>query len=73
MLQKIHHPHAVQFLGACTRGLPYMIVTEFLPGGSLCDFFQVLDRDPARAPTLRRAVSIALDCAKGLRYMHARR
>ena len=28
VLQKIHHPHAVQFLGACTREKPYMIVTE---------------------------------------------
>ena len=66
-------PLVLQFLGACTRELPYMIVTEFLPGGSLSDFFRVLDRDPQRAPSLRRSVTIALDCAKGLRYMHARR
>ena len=40
MLQKIHHPHCVQFLGASTHAQPYMIVTEFLPGGSLADVFR---------------------------------
>ena len=40
MLQKVHHPHCVQFLGACTHAQPYMIVTEFLPGGSLSDLFR---------------------------------
>ena len=40
MLQKVHHPHCVQFLGASTHAQPYMIVTEFLPGGSLSDLFR---------------------------------
>lgn len=40
VLQKVHHPHCVQFLGACTHAQPYMIVTEFLPGGSLTDLFK---------------------------------
>ena len=39
-MQKVHHPHCVQFLGACTHAQPYMIVTEFLPGGSLSDLFR---------------------------------
>ncbi|KAK9786069.1 hypothetical protein WJX73_002690 [Symbiochloris irregularis] len=73
VLQKIHHPHCTQFLGACTRQTPYMIVTEFIPGGSLADFFKIIDMDHTRHPTLRRAVQIALGCAYGMRYMHARR
>ncbi len=44
MLQKVHHPHAVQFLGAVTTSQPYMLVYEFLPGGSLLDMCA-----PARA------------------------
>ena len=36
---QVHHPHAVRFFGACTKRQPYMIVTEFLPGGSLADVF----------------------------------
>jgi Protein tyrosine and serine/threonine kinase len=30
---QVHHPHAVRFFGACTKRQPYMIVTEYLPGG----------------------------------------
>lgn len=37
VLQKVHHPHATQFLGAVTASQPYMLVYEFLPGGSLLD------------------------------------
>lgn len=37
VLQKVHHPHATQFLGAVTTSQPYMLVYEFLPGGSLLD------------------------------------
>ena len=29
-LRKVHHPNAVQFLGACTRQQPYLIVTELM-------------------------------------------
>ncbi len=35
MLQKVHDPHATEFLGAVTTSRPYMLVYEFLPGGSL--------------------------------------
>lgn len=33
VLQKVHHPHTVQFFGAVTKQRPYMIVTEFMRGG----------------------------------------
>lgn len=29
-LRRLHHPNAVQFLGACTRAQPYLIVTELM-------------------------------------------
>jgi hypothetical protein len=29
-LRRMHHPNAVQFLGACTRAQPYLIVTELM-------------------------------------------
>ena len=29
-LRRLHHPNAVQFLGACTRKRPYLIVTELM-------------------------------------------
>lgn len=57
-----------QFLGACTKKEPYILVTELMSGGSLADAF----RRPQVFP-MRRAVEIALDSARGLAYLHHRR
>lgn len=64
---QVHHPHAVRFFGACTKRQPYMIVTEYLPGGSLADLFR---RSEHYFPSMRRAVAMALDCAKGCAFLH---
>jgi serine/threonine protein kinase len=40
VLQKVHHPHTVQFFGAVTKQTPYMIVTEFMSCGSMSDMFR---------------------------------
>lgn len=40
-LRKLHHPNAVQFLGACTRKQPYLIVTELM-SCSLATAFNLL-------------------------------
>ena len=66
-LTKTHHPHCVQFLGAVTKSLPLMIVAEFLPCGSLADVFRAAARE---RPTMRRAVSLGLGCARGMAYLH---
>lgn len=42
-LRRIHHPNAVQFLGACTRSHPYIIVTELM-SCSLMTAFQLTFR-----------------------------
>jgi len=68
VLQKVHHPHTVRFFGACTKRQPYMIVTEYLPGGSLADLFK---RAEYYFPSMRRAVAMALDCSKGMTYLHS--
>jgi len=68
ILRRVHHPNAVQFLGACTKREPYILVTELMAGGSLADAF----RRPEAFP-LRRSIEIALDAARGLAYLHNRR
>ena len=73
VMQKVHFPHAVQFLGACTISQPYMIVTEFLPGGSLTDLFRRVHRGQASHPNLKRATEMALDCSRGMTYLHAKK
>ncbi|CAG9464939.1 unnamed protein product [Pedinophyceae sp. YPF-701] len=67
ILMKVHHPHMVQFLGAVTKTEPFMILTEFMPGGSLADLFAL--RKPISA---RRSAEIALDTARGMSYLHNR-
>jgi serine/threonine protein kinase len=64
-LTKIHHPNTVQFLGAVTRTKPLRIITEIMDGGSL----ECALRRPVKLP-LRRSLEIALDCARGLLYLH---
>lgn len=68
ILRRVHHPNAVQFLGACSKREPYILVTELMAGGSLADAFRRTEAFP-----IRRAVEIALDAARGLAYLHNRR
>ena len=65
VLRKVHHPNAVQFLGACTRQEPYVLVTELMTGGSLADAMRL-----QQAFTVRRAMEMCIDTARGLAYMH---
>ena len=65
VLQKVHHPHCVQFFGAVTKHTPYMIITEYMGCGSMADVFK-----KAEVPSMRRAVQLALDCARGIAYLH---
>eukprot|EP00210_Caulerpa_lentillifera_P009225 g8794.t1 len=65
MLRKCHHPHTVQFIGAVTREPPFMIITEFMNGGSLADVF-----NSGITLTIPRACEMALDCAKGMAFLH---
>ena len=39
ILRKIHHPNTTQFLGACTKQMPYIVITELM-ACSLADAFQ---------------------------------
>ncbi|KAK9810142.1 hypothetical protein WJX72_005510 [[Myrmecia] bisecta] len=68
VLRKVHHPNAVQFLGACTKQEPYVLITELMTGGSLADAMRL-----QRVFPLRRAMEIAVDTARGLAYLHNKR
>lgn len=68
ILRKIHHPNCVQFLGACTKQKPYIVLTELM-ACSLADAFQ----KTFFALSQRRQVEVALDFARGMAYLHSRR
>ncbi|PNW74839.1 hypothetical protein CHLRE_12g507750v5 [Chlamydomonas reinhardtii] len=74
VLQKVHHPHTVQFLGAVTKQTPFMIVTEYMVGGSLADLFRGASSAARgqRFPSMWRSIQLALDMARGLAYLHNR-
>ena len=59
----------MHFLGAVTKTRPMMIMTEFMPGGSLTDL--LYGGGEARF-SIWRAVQMALDMARALEYMHNR-
>jgi serine/threonine protein kinase len=69
MIQHLHHPHVVQFLGVMsnpTDGAP-LLVTEFMEHGSLADWF--------RKPTglgAGQCLELCLDCCRGMTYLHGR-
>ena len=67
-MSHMHHPRVVQFLGACTRSMPWLILFEYLPGGTLTS---IVER-PEHASGVRAALATrwSLECAQGLRYLH---
>ena len=62
----------LQFLGACLQPERTMLVTEFMGGG---DLRAALSRHPGafRWGAGGRGRALALDIARGLHYLHARR
>mmetsp|Transcript_964 Transcript_964/g.1701 ORF Transcript_964/g.1701 Transcript_964/m.1701 type:complete len:493 (+) Transcript_964:198-1676(+) len=67
LLQRLHHPHVVQFLGACTKSIKPILVTEFMSGGSLDMIFRQTPKIG-----LQKAVRYSVDISKGLAYLHGR-
>ena len=68
IMQQLHHPHIVQFLGTTVsaEGLT-SIVSEYMAGGSLETLFRAEELLP-----LRQSLKMALDCARGMAYLHGR-
>jgi len=69
MMQHLHHPNVVQFLGVMASpedGAP-QLVTEFMELGSLADFF----RKPEPLSELQ-SLELCLDCCRGMTYLHGR-
>lgn len=67
VMSHMHHPRVVQFLGACTRSQPWLIIFDYLQGGALST---ILEKRAGRLLPLHVAGRWALDTAQGLRYLH---
>ncbi|CAM8921386.1 unnamed protein product [Rhodiola kirilowii] len=65
-MKRLRHPNVLLFMGAITSGQHLCIVTEYLPRGSI---FNLLKKNASKLDW-RRRVSIAMDIARGMNYLH---
>ncbi|XP_071454325.1 mitogen-activated protein kinase kinase kinase 7-like isoform X2 [Hetaerina americana] len=65
-LSRVNHPNIVKLYGACTKN-PVCLVMEYAEGGSL---YNVLHCEPLHHYNVGHAISWALQCAKGVAYLH---
>ncbi|KAF7311471.1 Protein kinase domain-containing protein [Mycena kentingensis (nom. inval.)] len=72
LLGGFDHPNIVRFLGVSipedTKVTPVMIVSELCSNGDLFDYVRNV-----AAPSLNKVLSIMLDIARGLEYLHLRK
>lgn len=67
----VDHPNLVKLIGYCAeddeRGVQLLLVYEFMPHGSLADHLST--RSP-RPVSWGMRLRVALDTARGLKYLH---
>ncbi|KAF9077142.1 kinase-like domain-containing protein [Rhodocollybia butyracea] len=72
LLGGFDHPNIVRFLGVSipenTRDTPVMIISELCTNGDLFDYIRNVN-----PPSLHKVLSIMLDIARGLEYLHLRK
>ncbi|KJA27023.1 hypothetical protein HYPSUDRAFT_179787 [Hypholoma sublateritium FD-334 SS-4] len=72
LLGAFNHPNIVRFLGVSipenTKETPVMIVSELCSNGDLFDYVR-----QTNAPSLHKVLSMMLDIASGLEYLHTRK
>ncbi|WVZ59111.1 hypothetical protein U9M48_009309 [Paspalum notatum var. saurae] len=71
VLGVVHHANLVKLIGYCAeddeRGMQLLLVYEFMPNGSLADH---LSARSARPASWAMRLRVALDTARGLKYLH---
>eukprot|EP00249_Psilotum_nudum_P019723 c27389_g1_i1 orf=411-1784(+) len=68
LLSHLRHFNIVEFIAACKKPPLLCVITEYLPGGSLRTF---LHKQGPHSLSLQVVVSIALDIARGMKYLHS--
>ena len=66
LLSMLRHPHVLHFYGVCAKDGAIFLVTEFCPI-SLLNFLM----DPASDSSLPTCVEVAVQVARGMRYLHS--
>ncbi|CAL4902227.1 unnamed protein product [Urochloa decumbens] len=67
ILARLQHRNVIKLVGACNCPPVFCVITEFLSGGCLRAFLRKLER---KTLPMEKVISIALDIARGLEYIH---
>lgn len=70
VLTKLRHRHLVAILGYCIEGEEKALVYEYMPGGTLSHHLFEWSRHGMTPLSWKSRLSIALDVARGLEYLH---
>ncbi|KAF7827609.1 receptor protein kinase TMK1-like [Senna tora] len=71
VLTKVRHKHLVALLGYCWEGNERLLVYEYMPQGALSKYLFKWEESGLKPLTWTRRVSIALDVARGVEYLHS--
>ncbi|XP_057445097.1 receptor protein kinase TMK1-like [Lotus japonicus] len=71
VLTKVRHRHLVALLGYCLDGNERLLVYEYMPQGPLSKHLFDWQEEGLRPLEWKRRLSIALDVARGVEYLHA--
>ncbi|KAG9129651.1 hypothetical protein Leryth_017729 [Lithospermum erythrorhizon] len=67
---RIRHRNVVSLLGYCQEGGYQMLVTEYLPNGSMCNHLYETEKESTSKLEFRQRLSIAIGAARGLCHLH---
>ncbi|XP_004298216.1 PREDICTED: probable receptor protein kinase TMK1 [Fragaria vesca subsp. vesca] len=71
VLTKVRHRHLVALLGYCINGNERLLVYEYMPQGTLTQHLFDLRETGVTPLTWKQRVTIALDVARGVEYLHS--
>ncbi|MCL7049931.1 hypothetical protein MKW94_000181 [Papaver nudicaule] len=71
VLTKVRHRHLVALLGFCVNGHERLLVYEYMPQGTLSHHLFEWNQSGGNPLTWKQRVSIALDVARGVEYLHS--
>jgi serine/threonine-protein kinase TNNI3K len=70
-LRRLRHPRLVRFIGACVQPPQLLVVTEFMPGGSLHDRLFGSRRNQPLDPRQKHLLSCQM--CEGMTFLHSQR
>ncbi|KAK9161325.1 hypothetical protein Syun_007666 [Stephania yunnanensis] len=71
LMSRLHSPYLVGLLGYCADQHHRILISEFMPNGSLQRYLHPFDHEQHRQPlNWGTRLRIALDCARALEFLH---